>query len=113
MMRTIKLLSMAHLIHSIRPPPFPSKKLCKDCKFFIANNKECALFSDANIVTGDVSYEYALSVRNDKDKCGENAKYFEENQYKVFTEPYYFFLTYWLPIYAGSLYAYLIYKINH
>lgn len=73
-------------------------KLCKDCKHFIANKEKCALFGDIDFVNGSHDYNYASSVRKNKDKCGENAVYFEENTNKIVTVPYYFILnaaTYW------------------
>ena len=68
----------------------PTKKICKDCKYFIGDNRECGRFGDTNIITGKVTYPYAKSVREDEQKCGEDAILFEENQFKIITIPYYF-----------------------
>ena len=70
------------------------KKLCKDCKFFIANEKRCALFGEEDLVTGEKDYQYANVMRMYDSDCGKNAKYFEINKYKFFTVPYYFILEY-------------------
>lgn len=65
-------------------------KICKDCKYFIANKIECGKFGDTDLVTGKISYNYARSVRMDENKCGEEAKHFEKNNFKIVTVPYYF-----------------------
>uniref|UniRef100_A0A6C0B7N1 Uncharacterized protein n=1 Tax=viral metagenome TaxID=1070528 RepID=A0A6C0B7N1_9ZZZZ len=92
------------------------RKLCRDCKHFIAHKEKCAIFGDTDFVNGSHDYNYAKSTRKNEDKCGEEAKYFEENTNKIVTVPYYFILnaaaTYWpltpllvlLVIYASSLY---------
>ena len=93
------------------------RKLCKDCKYFIAHKKECALFGDIDLVNGKHDYNYAKTARNNEHKCGENAKYFEENNNKIITVPYYFILdiaSFWpfLPL-VGLLYIYMdnLYKL--
>lgn len=94
------------------------RKLCKDCKYFIAHKKECALFGDADLVNGKNDYNYAKTARNNEDKCGENAKYFEENNNKIITVPYYFILDnayFWPFIPLVGLYSicmYNLYKIT-
>jgi len=65
------------------------KRICRDCKFFIANNQRCAMFGETNIVTGKVTHDYASSVRL-SDKCGEEGKYFVKNNFRFVTAPYYF-----------------------
>ena len=68
------------------------KLRCANCKFFIPNKNECSNFGDINIVTGKYTYEPAISVRNDDDKCGEYAIFFKKNNFKFITIPYYFIL---------------------
>jgi len=68
------------------------KLKCADCKFFIPNKNECSNFGDINIITGKYTYEPAISVRNDEDKCGEYAIFFKKNNLKFITIPYYFLL---------------------
>jgi len=95
------------------------RKLCKDCKFFIAHKKECALFGDTDLVNGKHDYNYAKNARNNNDKCGEDAKFFEENNNKIMTVPYYFILniaSYWqlTPVIAlGFFYITMLYKLTH
>ena len=57
--------------------------------------KECSRFGTVDLVTGKESYEYASSVRRDENKCGESGKYFEKNNFKFITVPYYFLLDFW------------------
>ena len=91
----MKFIQYATLIPIIRATLITPKKLCKDCKFFIANEKRCMKFGDTDLVTGEIDYKYAANIRDNKDKCGEDAKYFEKNNFKFLTVPYYFTLTYW------------------
>lgn len=66
------------------------KPICANCKFFIPNKNVCSKFGDINIITGDYTYEPADSVRKDEQKCGKNAIYFKQNNFKFITRPYYF-----------------------
>jgi hypothetical protein len=109
----MKLIQYAIIMPIIRASLITPKKLCKDCKFFIANEKRCMKFGNTNLVTGEQDYDYASSVRHDKDKCGEDAKYFEENTIKFLTVPYYFTLTYWYIFPAILSYGAWIYVIIH
>jgi hypothetical protein len=93
---------------TIRPALLTPKKICKDCKFFIANKNECALFGETNLVTGKQSYEYASSVRRDKEKCGDAANYFEENTMKIVTVPYYFWLDYGFLFSIIGVYSFIV-----
>lgn len=68
----------------------PTKKICKDCKHFIGDRLDCKKFGNVNIITGDVTYLSARSVREDENKCGEDAILFENNRLKFITIPYYF-----------------------
>jgi hypothetical protein len=66
-----------------------NKPICANCKFFIPNKNECSKFGNVNIITGHFTYEPASTVRNDKDKCGENGICFKKNYFKFITIPYY------------------------
>ena len=92
------------------------RKLCKDCKHFIADKGECALFGTIDLVNGKHEYTYAKNARQNEDKCGENAKLFEYNNIKIITVPYYFLRSYWIfsPILL-LLYIYIdgLYKLSH
>jgi hypothetical protein len=106
----MKLIQYATLIPLINATLIVPKKLCKDCKFFIANEKKCMKFGDLDLVTGEKDFESASFVRAKYDKCGEHAKYFEENNLKFLTVPYYFTLAhwYWYPLiftYGAWIYA--------
>jgi hypothetical protein len=94
----------------------PTKKICKDCIHFIGDNIECRKFGDTNIITGKVTYNSARSVREDKNKCGEDAILFEKNHFKIITIPYYFLKDYshfLLPSGVLSLYFYALINILH
>lgn len=90
-MRLLKLYALSRLFSTARPSLMSTKKICKDCKYFIGDNIECRKFGDTNIITGKITYESAESVREDSKKCGENAILFEKNHFKIITIPYYFF----------------------
>ena len=90
---TMKLLNISlftTLFSKVTPTSIPTKKICKDCRYFIGNSIECRKFGDTNIVTGKITYESALQVRKDEKKCGPEAILFEENHFKIITVPYYF-----------------------
>jgi hypothetical protein len=59
-----------------------NKKICANCKFFISNKNKCSKFGDINIITGKYNYERAVEVRNNYDKCGEDAIFFKKNYFK-------------------------------
>jgi hypothetical protein len=46
-------------------------------KKFISNKNECSKFGDIDIVTGKYDYEEAIRVRNNDNKCGEDAIFFK------------------------------------
>ena len=72
--------------------------LCWDCKYFIANNLQCSSFGRIDSVTGLTYFESAYSVRSNDEKCGQDAKEFEINRFKVITVPYYFLAEWWMLI---------------
>jgi hypothetical protein len=95
----------------------PTKKICKDCKYFIGDTIECGKFGDTNMITGKITYPSARSMREDPNKCGEDAMLFENNHFKIITVPYYFFkdnLRFFLPSGVLSIYffalSYILYK---
>ena len=109
----MKLIQYAIIMPIIRATMITPKKLCKDCKFFIGNEQRCMKFGGTNLVTGEQHYDYASSTRDNNDKCGEDAKYFEENTIKFLTIPYYFTLTYWYFYPVFFSYGAWIYVILH
>jgi hypothetical protein len=68
------------------------KPICANCKYFIPNKNECSKFGDIDIITNEYTYEEAIIVRNDETKCREDALFFEKNNLKFITIPYYFLL---------------------
>lgn len=63
-----------------------SLKICKDCKFF--ENGLCKAKGDVKLVNGKITHNLAKYMR--EYDCGKNAVYFEKNNYKIVTVPYYF-----------------------
>ena len=80
-------------------------KACKDCVYFKRDGlfgngfEKCEKFGTKNIVTNEITYEYADACRQNENKCGEYANYFEpENKitkmikYNIFTSTPYGFI---------------------
>ena len=107
----MKFISIAMIMPIMHATMIAPKKLCKDCKFFIAHEKQCMKFGNTNLVTGEQNFDSASSTRDNNDKCGKDAKYFEENTIKYLTIPYYFTLTYWYIFPAIFSYGAWIYVI--
>jgi len=105
-MRIPAILTILSLVKSTLLTP---KKLCINCKHFIANKEECAIFGDTNLVTGKIDYKYASSCRTNEGKCGEKALYYEENNYKFVTVPYYFCKVWWPIILVVTIYSTIFY----
>ena len=103
MFRNSILLS---IIPTVRPSLLHNKPLCRDCKFFIPNDRKCGKFYDVNLVTGHKTYENAFNSRYDEKKCGEEGKLFEPNNFKILTVPYYFTLNYWPAMIGFGAYVY-------
>ena len=83
------------LITSIRTDLTTTKKICKDCKYFIGNTNKCIKYGEIDLVTGKVTNELASNARINKNLCGEDGIYFEKNNFKFITIPYYFILEHW------------------
>jgi hypothetical protein len=115
-MKLLRFFSFTTLFSTVRPSLLPTKKICKDCRHFIGDNIECRKFSDTNIITGKVTYHSARYVREDVNKCGEEAIHFEENHFKIITIPYYFLKENWVLIIPGGILGFffneLFYFIN-
>ena len=88
----MKLLYLFFIINKSEPYFIQNqnKPVCANCKYFIPNKNECSKFGSINIVTNEYHYEPALSVRNDDNKCGDDAVFFKTNYFKFITVPYYF-----------------------
>jgi hypothetical protein len=76
------------LFYSILPGTFIKDiqlPVCKDCKFFIPyENKEqytlgrCMLFGKKNIISGEITYEFADVCRISSNKCGYNGTLYKD-----------------------------------
>ena len=44
---------------------------------FSASFNKCDKFGEKNIITNEITYDYADTCRRDEDKCGDEGKYFE------------------------------------
>jgi hypothetical protein len=113
----MRLLAFANILSLTRGTlPNTKKKLCRDCRHFIANNEKCSIFGDVNMVTGKENYDYATTARFDNEKCGDTANKFEENHYKIITVPYYFLKEYWMlsPVIGlSAFYIFSLMKLIH
>lgn len=81
-------------------------KICKDCKFF-GEKSLCKKIGELDLVSGKSTYQSAQYRRTEQ--CGKEAIYFEENEFKVITLPYYFVKENFMLIFTvmlTSLYGY-------
>jgi len=60
---------------------------CRNCKYFqpsiydtnfASSLNKCNKFGRKDIITDEITHDYADSCRSDKSKCGETGTYFEE-----------------------------------
>lgn len=100
-------LFFAQAYSTLRTPP----KICKDCRHFIGDSFGCGKFGDTNIINGKVTYSSAKSVREDVTKCGQDAVFFETNDYKFITVPYYFLKENWIPTGIFGMYFFIVSQI--
>ena len=113
-MKLLQLFVFSTLYNNSFSSLLPTRKICKDCRHFIGDNVECRKFGDVDLVTGKVTYPAAKYIRDDSEKCGENATHFEENQFKIVTVPYYFVKEYkfiFSSVVLFSIYVYLYYTL--
>ena len=54
-------------------------KFCKDCKHFKPYGSKCKMFVKRDLVHGKIEEYPASIVRDDHKMCGEDAKYFEND----------------------------------
>jgi len=55
---------------------------------FTESYNKCDHFGNKNIITNEISYDFAETCRNDENKCGNEGKYFEQEkniELKIFT----------------------------
>lgn len=114
-MKILQYIFFLTNIHRVEPYFIKNqnKPICANCKFFISNKNECRKFGDIDIITGKYSYEKASRVRNDEDKCGEYAIFFETNYFKFVTIPYYFIIennAYFLIVGSSCFLPFILYR---
>jgi hypothetical protein len=112
----MRLITFANILALSRGALPNTKKICRDCRHYIANEHKCRLFGDVNIVSGKEYYDDARDARRDDNKCGDAANKFEENHYKIITVPYYFLKEYWVispVIDLSAFYIFCIMKLLH
>lgn len=60
---------------------------CRNCKYFqpsiydtnfASSLNKCNKFGSKNIITDEITHDYADSCRTDENKCGEKGVYFEQ-----------------------------------
>jgi hypothetical protein len=73
-------------INTIKDSNYPS---CRNCVYYKpspyskdygASTSKCEKFGEKNIITGEITYNYVDSSRNDELKCGKEGKYFVEER---------------------------------
>ena len=65
----------------------------------MADVEKCAAFSTTDLVTGEKTYKYASTMRDDKTACGTDGIHFEQNHFKIITVPYYFVKKNWYMVF--------------
>jgi hypothetical protein len=88
-----------------------NKKICANCKFFIQKDK-CSKFGKIDIITGDYEYENAITTRQDEEKCGDDAVFFEKDYVKYILIPFNFILNNFLIIFFISYFIVIFYYIR-
>ena len=80
------LMNYVNCNQLIRNANIPS---CKSCVHFRPDTfnidftstlSKCNNFGYKNIITDEITYDYADSCRNDETKCGKEGRYFEEEE---------------------------------
>ena len=95
---------------------------CKNCihykpfqynSDFTSRSSKCEKFGEKDIITNEVTYDYADSSRKDSLKCGREGKYFEEEKninlkilkHSIVSNSSTYFLTLFIIIYSVTLYS--------
>ena len=69
LIKNINKLACKNCIHYI-PPPYTK---------YESSNSRCSKFGSKDIVTDEITYDYASSCRNNESKCGEDGLYYEKD----------------------------------
>jgi hypothetical protein len=77
------LVNSSKIINNVNLPS------CRNCVYFkpdkyysdfTSSLSKCQVFVDKNIITDEITYNYADTCRYDESKCGKEGKYFEEEK---------------------------------
>lgn len=80
------LLSMTNSENLIKNDNIPA---CRNCIYYKPNVlyggftspfNRCRKFGEKNIITNEITYNYADDCRNNETKCGKEGRYFEEEK---------------------------------
>ena len=115
----MKLLHLFYLCFMILPCNALSiknqnKPTCYNCKHYLSTKRECKKFGKMDLVTGEYKYDEASLARIEKEKCGEDALFFEKNNIVPITRIRDFLLEYKLVFSFLSLYSFIFnWTLNH
>lgn len=83
----IRSLFLLHMTNSEKIIKNINLPACRNCIYFKPNSfsdftyyGKCEKFGTKNMVTDEISYNYADSNRHDENICGKEGKYFEEEK---------------------------------
>ena len=71
---------------------------CKNCIHYLPHDfttgelspyNKCSKFGEKNILNGKIEYDIAKDCRKDEEKCGIEAKYFENDDFSQIKQYYY------------------------
>ena len=83
---------------------------------FTSRSSKCEKFGEKDIITNEITYDYADSCRKDSSKCGNEGKYFEEEKnidlkilkHSIVSN----YSTYCITLFI-FLYSYTLYSLNN
>jgi hypothetical protein len=88
-MRLTRLLSSFiiksknHCINCVHVKPFKHPNLDYDEIYEkYPPSPKCSIFGEQDVVTGEITYEYAFACRFDNSKCGKEGRYFSNAKIK-------------------------------
>ena len=71
---------------------------CKNCIHYLQHDfiynelslyNKCSKFGEKNIINGKIEYDIARDCRKDEEKCGNEGKYFEKDDFSQIKQYYY------------------------
>jgi hypothetical protein len=80
---------------------------------FTSRSSKCEKFGEKDIITNEITYDYADSCRKDSSKCGHEGKYFEKEKninlkilkHSIVSNYLTYLLTSFIIIYSVTLYS--------